>query len=113
MVQTLTVWFNGIAEINTGVNFLLCDGKPFSADLDAKIEEIEAKISANGISQLHVERDTFREFEHAVVAGEVAANEFGSTISSADFGWIMQHVDAELAAQAAAAEAGGVVESPA
>jgi hypothetical protein len=100
MVQTLTVWFNGIAEINTGVNFLLCDGKPFSADLDAKIEEIEAKISADGISQLHVERDTFRQFEHAVKGGEVSDLQFGSTVSVADFDWIMQHVDVEMAAQA-------------
>ena len=97
MVQTLTVWFNGIAEINTGVNFLLCDGKPFSADLDAKIEEIEAKISADGISQLHVERDTFRQFEHAVKGGEVSNLPFGSTVSVADFDWIMRHIDAEMA----------------
>jgi hypothetical protein len=95
MVQTLTVWSNGTAEINTGTNFLLCNGVPFTDALRAKLDAIESAISAAGISQLHVEKDTFREFEHAVAAGEVAANEFGSTVSSTDFDWIMQHVDAE------------------
>jgi hypothetical protein len=102
MVQTLTVWSNGIAEINTGTNFLLCDGVPFTEALQAKLDAIESTISAAGISQLHVEKDTFRQFEHAVTAGEVASNDFGMTVSSADFDWIMQHVDTEIAARAAA-----------
>ena len=104
MVQTLTVWSNGTADINTGTNFLLCDGVTFTDALQAKLDAIESTISAAGVSQLHVEKDTFRQFEHAVTAGEVAANDFGTTVSSADFDWIMQHVDAEIAAQAAAAE---------
>jgi len=98
MVQTLTVWSNGTAEINTGTNIQLCDGVPFTDALQAKLEAIESAISAAGISQLHAEKDTFREFEHAVTAGEVAANDFGTTVSSADFDWIMQHVDAEYSA---------------
>jgi hypothetical protein len=105
MVQTLTVWSNGAAEINTGTNSLRCDGVPLTAALQAKLDAIESAISAAGISQLHAEKDTFREFEHVVIAGEVAANDFGTTVSVADFDWIMQHVDAELAAQAAAAAA--------
>jgi len=105
MVQTLTVWSSGTAEINTGTNFLLCNGVPFTEALQAKLEAIESTISAAGISQLHVEKDTFRQFEHAAVAGKISANDFGCTVSSADFEWIMQHVDAEIAAQAAADEA--------
>jgi hypothetical protein len=107
MVQTLTVWSSGTAEINTGTNSIRCDSVPFTEALQAKLDAIESTISATGISQLHVEKDTFREFEHAVTAGEVAANDFGTTVSSADFDWIMQHVDSEIAAQAAAAEAEG------
>jgi hypothetical protein len=107
MVQTLTVWSSGTAEINTGTNLLLCDGIPFTEALQSKLDAIESTISSAGIYQLHVEKDTFREFEHAVTAGEVAANDFGTTVSSADFDWIMQHVDSEIAAQAAAAEAEG------
>jgi hypothetical protein len=102
MVQTLTVWSSGTAEINTGTNSLLCDGVTFTDALQAKLDAIESAISAAGISQLHVEKDTFRQFEHAVTAGEVAANDFGTTVSSADFDWIMQHVDAEYPAWLAA-----------
>jgi hypothetical protein len=104
MVQTLTVWSNGTAEINTGTNSLRCDGFPFTKALQAKLNVIESTISAAGISQLHAERDTFREFEHAITAGEVAANEFGTTVSVADFEWIMQHVDDEIAAQVVVSE---------
>jgi hypothetical protein len=100
MVQTLTVWSSGTAEINTGTNFLLCDGLPFSDALQTKLNAIEAAISIAGISQLHVEKDTFRQFEHAVKGGEVSDLQFGSTVSVADFDWIMQHVDVEMAAQA-------------
>jgi hypothetical protein len=104
MVQALTVWSNGTAEINTGTNSLRCDGFPFTEALQAKLNVIESTISAAGISQLHAERDTFREFEHAITAGEVAANEFGTTVSVADFEWIMQHVDDEIAAQVVVSE---------
>ena len=107
MVQTLTVWASGIFEINTGTNFLLCDGIPFTAALQEKLDAIASVISAAGISQLHVEKDTFREFEHAVAAGVVSGNDFGTTVLSSDFDWIMQHVDAETAAQAATAGAEG------
>ena len=109
MVQTLTAWSNGITEINTGTNFLLCNGVPFTQALQAKLDAIESTISAAGISQLHAEKDTFREFEHAITVGEVVANDFGTTVSVADFDWIMQHVDSEVAAQATAAEAEGAV----
>jgi len=112
MVQTLTVWSNGTAEINTGTNSMRCDGLPFTEALQSKLDAIESTISAAGISQLHVEKDTLRQFEHAVTAGDVAANDFGTTVSSADFDWIMQHVDSEIAAQEAAAEAGAVESEP-
>jgi hypothetical protein len=105
MIQTLTVWSNGAAEINTGTNVILYDGVLFTEALQTKLDAIESAISAAGISQLHAERDAFRQFEHAVAAGEVAANDFGTTVSVADFDWIMQHVDDETAAQEAAAEA--------
>jgi hypothetical protein len=107
MVQTLTMWSSGTAEISTGTNSIRCDSVPFTEALQAKLDAIESTISAAGVSQLHAEKDTFRQFEHAVTAGEVAANDFGTTVSSSDFDWIMQHVDAEIAAQAAAAEAEG------
>jgi hypothetical protein len=97
MIQTLTVWSNGVAEINTGTNILQCDGVLFTVELQDKLNEIESAISAAGISQLHVERDVFRKFEHAVKAGKVLDQPFGSTVSVDDFDWIMQHVDSENA----------------
>jgi len=108
MVQTLTVWTSGTAEINTGSSFLLCNGALLTEALQTKLNEIESTISAGGISQLHVERDAFRQFEHTVKSGQVAANDFGSTVSSDDFEWIMQHADAEIAAQEAADAAAAV-----
>lgn len=114
MVQTLTMWSNGTAEINTGSNFLLCNGISFTTALQAKLEEIEATFSAEGVSQLHAEKDTFRQFEHVVVAGEVTPHEFGTTVSDVDFNWIMQHVDAEVAAaEVAAAAAAAAAEAEA
>jgi hypothetical protein len=95
MVQTLTVRSNGTAEINTG-NWVHVQGDMIlTQELQNKLEAIEAEISAEGISELHVERDTFREFEHAVKAGEVLNQPFGSTVSVEDFDWIMGHIDAE------------------
>ena len=105
MVQTLTVWSNGIAEINTGTGTLRLDGVASIGDLQVKLDAIESTISAAEISRLHVEKDTFRQFEHAITAGTVALNDFGTTVSSADFDLIMQYADAEIAAEAAAMEA--------
>ena len=105
MVQTLTVRSNGTAEINTG-NWVHVQGEIIlTQELQNRIEAIEAEISSAGISELHVERDTFREFEHAVKAGEVLSRPFGSTVSVEDFDWIIQHVDVEKPAQLAAEQA--------
>ena len=111
MVQTLTLWSNGYAEINTGENFLPCDGTPFTGSLQEKLDAIEASITASGASQIHVEKDNFRQFEHVVAAGLVSNNDFGTTVSSADFDWIMQHIDNELSARAAAAAAALISDS--
>jgi hypothetical protein len=115
MVQTLTVRTNGTAEINTGSNIHIYGEDVLTQELQNKIEAIEAEISAEGISELHVERDTFREFEHAVKAGEVLSQPFGATVSVEDFDWIMQHVDiekpAQFAAEAAALQALAISQS--
>jgi hypothetical protein len=102
MVQTLTVFSNGIAEINTGTNFLVCNNALLTQALQEKLDEIESVISAAGISQLHVEKDIFKSFEHAVTASGVTANDFGTTVSSGDFDWIIQNADIEISARKAA-----------
>jgi hypothetical protein len=106
MVQTLTVRLNGTAEINTGANLHIHGETALTQELQYKLEAIEAAISDEGASELHVERDTFREFEHMVKAGKVHLRPFGSTVSVEDFDWVMAHVDVEVLAQIAAESEG-------
>lgn len=120
MVQTITARADGSVDVNTGTNFIFGDGVDISGDLQTKFDEIVATLTSVGGSELHVEKDTFRQFEHIIVAGEVFDNAFGTTISSVDFDWIMNHINtvtaeqeaAELAAAQAKAEA-AAVEDPA
>jgi hypothetical protein len=103
MVQTLTINSDGTAEINTGKRVLISSDAILSDDIQAKLEAIEAVIGAAGISQLHAERNTFNEFEHAISGGSVTSNPFGTIVSAFDFDSLMQQVDAEAEAAAAAA----------
>lgn len=105
MVQTITARADGSVDVNTGTNFISGDGVDISNDLQTKFDAIVTALMASGGSELHAEKDTFREFEHIVTAGEVSNNSFGTTISSADFDWIMSHIDTVIAEQEAAAAA--------
>lgn len=112
MVQTITAHSDGSVDVNTGTNNVLGDGVSISNDLQEKFNQIVAALVASGNSELHVEKDTFRQFEHIVTGGEVANHPFGTTISSEDFDWIMGHIDTVIAdqisqviAEAAATEA--------
>ena len=102
MVQTITAWADGSVDVNTGTNLTFGDGVDISNDLQTKFDAIVAALMASGGSELHVEKDTFRQFEHIVTAGEVSDNPFGTTVSSADFDWIMNHIDTVIAEQEAA-----------
>lgn len=119
MVQTLAIRSDGTAEVNTGNTFWKWDGLPLTEALQGKLDAILALITSTGVSALHVERDTFRQFEHATIANRVEERPFGATVSVADFEWIMQHLDVEVpmaqAAQMAAEEAANtaVLENPA
>lgn len=100
MVQTITARADGSVDINTGKNFV-SDGLSISNDLQTKLDEVVAALNASGGSEVHVEKDTFRQFEHIVIAGEVSDNDFGTTVSSADFDWIMNHIDTVISEQEA------------
>lgn len=102
MVQTITARADGSVDVNTGTNFISGDGVDISNDLQTKFDAIVAALMASGGSELHAEKDTFREFEHIVTAGEVSNNPFGTTVSSVDFEWIMSHIDTVIAEQEAA-----------
>lgn len=98
MVQTITMYASGEVSINTGT-YSIDEPSGFgSVELDNKINAILAVMGSAGMSQLHAEKDTFRQFEHTVVGGEVIASAFGTTVSEADFTWITDTVDAEMLA---------------
>jgi len=105
MVQTITIFFDETFQINTGINFIDETNLPFTDEVDAKISVLQSAVAALGASQVHAEKDTFRQFEHVIIGGEVSGAAFGNTISSDDFAWIIQSVDEEIAARKAAAEA--------
>jgi len=103
MVQTITARSDGSVDVNTGTYSVLGDGASISSELQTKFNDIVAALSSSGGSEIHAERDTFREFEHIVKAAEVTENSFGTTISAADFDWIMSHIDTVAAEQEAIA----------
>ena len=99
MAQTITIWSNGVAEINTEINFVRLDGEPFTDALQAKVDVVLAVITEEGVTQIHVEKDTNREFEHRVVGTEVLTSPFGTTVSAEDFSWVMSHIEEQVALQ--------------
>ena len=118
MTEVLNVKSDGSLEIQTASNSFNGGEYVLPADLQALIDQVSASLSDVGGSEIHVERDTWRQFEHLVVAGEVLANDFGTTVSDADFSQIMTLsdqlvADAEADAAAAAAEAEAEAADPA
>ena len=102
MTKTITAFSDGSVNVNTGKYFVHGDGVDISSQLQSKFDQIVVAIGALGCSELHSEKDDYRQFEHAVFAGSVQANDFGSVISASDFDWIMSHIDEELDAAEAA-----------
>ena len=98
MVQTITTFSDGTFSVNTGndssdlLDFVMSEG------LQEKVNQISSALSAVGGSELHAEKDTFRQFEHIIVEGNVVGNDFGTTISEADFDWIISAVQSEKTA---------------
>ena len=103
MVQTITARSDGSVDVNTGTYCVLGDGSSISSELQTKFDQIVSALASVGGSELHSEKDSFREFEHIVKAAEVTENSFGTTISASDFDWIMNHVDTVAAEQEAIA----------
>lgn len=91
MVQTLNIKQDGTFQINFGS--IVLEGSTsdeyLPAQLLVKVREAEGIITEVGISELHVEKDTFRSFEHAVTAGKVRAYDFGTHVSEELFNGIM------------------------
>lgn len=118
MTEVLNLKSDGSFEIQTVSNSFNSTEYVLPADLQVLIDKVSASLLNIGGSEIHVERDTWRQFEHVVVAGEVSANDFGTTVSDADFNQIMALsdqlvADAEADAAAAAAEAEAGATDPA
>ncbi|NIQ10022.1 MAG: hypothetical protein GWO10_09115 [candidate division Zixibacteria bacterium] len=103
MAQVLNVKADGSIEIQTGSNLFTHTDHLLSGDLQALIDQVTDSLNNLGASEIHVEKDTWRQFEHVVTAGEVTPNDFGTTVSEADFNQIMTLTD-QLIADAEAAE---------
>lgn len=91
MVQTLNIKQDGTFQINFGSIVLegSTNDEYLPAQLLAKVREVESTITESGISELHVEKDTFKSFEHAVTAGKVSPFDFGTHVSEELFNGIM------------------------
>ena len=112
MVQTITIRSDNSYDINTGSVSVDQSIDIFSADLSAKITSIISSMLSDGIVEVHSERDTWRQFEHARSASGVDGNDIGTIISVADFDWIISEV-ANAIAEAEAAAAAAQPEDPA
>jgi hypothetical protein len=104
MLQTLNMLSNGDVCINIGSANVDSD-HVYSQEVLEIIDAIQTTIALQGISELHCEKDTFRQFEHAVKGGVVTSNAFGTTVSEGDFALIMSSIADQLAAEAAEAAA--------
>lgn len=86
MVQTINMKSDGIAEIcGDGFRVSTVEHATLSDGLQSKVDSLYSALSSAGASEIHIEKDTWRQFEHLIVAGEVLNNEFGTTFSSSDF----------------------------
>ena len=86
MTQTINMKSNDVVEISgDGIFVANVEHATLPAELQSKVDSLHSALSAAGASEIHIEKDTWREFEHLIVAGEVFNNEFGTTFSSADF----------------------------
>lgn len=111
MPEVLNVKSDGRLEIQTESNIITHADYVLSADLQALIDQVSESLSNMGGSEIHIEKDTWRAFEHVVVAGEVGMNDFGTTVSDADFSQIMTLTD-QVVADAAAAAAEAAAQEP-
>lgn len=102
MVQTITLKADSSFVVNTGINATSGDDISISIELQEKLNSISAALSSLGASEIHSEKDEFRQFEHVNIAGKISENSFGTVVSVSDFEWIMLQIDETYEAIAAA-----------
>lgn len=91
MTQLINITSDGSFSIAFGsVNLLGTTSDDFlPAQLLVKMRAIQDRINEAGMSELHVEKDAFREFEHARIAADTVSYDFGTNVSEEEFEAIM------------------------
>lgn len=91
MTQLINIKSDGTFSIAFGlVNLLGTTSDDFlPAQLLVKMRVLHDRINEVGISELHVEKDAFREFEHARVAADTITYDFGTNVTEEEFEAIM------------------------
>lgn len=96
MTQTVKVNSDSSFEVNFGsyaVNSDLSD-PILPADFIASLQNIYDALLNLGGSEVHSEKGSFSEFEHIRKGADVLSNNFGTTVTVADFNWLMAQADA-------------------
>lgn len=91
MVQTINIKSDGSFELNFG-SFSISgstNDEFLPASLLTKMEAIQGVVNQAGVSELHIEKDTFRTFAHTRKGQDVESHEFGTYVSNEEFTSIM------------------------
>ena len=91
MAQTVNVKSDGSFEVgfgNSAINGTTSD-EFLPAQILVKMRAIYDTITAAGISELHIEKDSFKAFEHARIAADTMSYDFGTNVTEEEFESIM------------------------
>lgn len=91
MVQTVNMQSDGCFAINFG-SFGIegsTSDEFLAAQLLVKMRAIHDTVNTAGMSELHIEKDTFTEFEHARIGSDANTYAFGTHVTEEEFAAIM------------------------
>lgn len=97
MTQIITIRSSGLVDIDTG-NYSVSITYPLGygvASVDNKLPSLINSLSNTSISMVHSEKSDYSQFEHITEGNDVFAQAFGTTLSEADFQFLIQEVETE------------------
>lgn len=91
MVQTINMKADGCFEVNFGSTSVLgsTNDEFLPAPFLARMKALQDTINEAGVSELHIEKDTFRTFAHTRKGADIEPHEFGTYVSEEEFASIM------------------------
>lgn len=91
MVQTVNVKSDGSFEVGFGNSSIIgtTSDEFLPAQILVKMRAIHNTITAAGISELHIEKDSFQAFEHTRIAADTTSYDFGTNVTEEEFESIM------------------------